>query len=99
MIILTIGLMVLSQFISMRSQKESAQYQTLDGKGAKTQKIMLIAIPLIYAITGFMWTAAFSLILESSPNKIGKYIRPEKACLFRAMFYKETIKLFAVFCT
>ena len=63
LIILTIGLMVLSQFISMRSQKETNQYQTLDGQGARTQKIMMIMMPLIYAITGFMWTAAFSIYI------------------------------------
>lgn len=66
MIVLTIGLMVLSQFISMKSQKESNQYQTVDGQGARTQKIMMIAMPLIYAITGFMWTAAFSIYIAVS---------------------------------
>ncbi len=66
MIVLTIGLMVLSQFVSMKSQKESNQYQTVDGQGAKTQKIMMIALPLIYAITGFMWTAAFSIYIAVS---------------------------------
>lgn len=66
MIVLTIGLMVLSQFLSMKSQKESNQYQTLDGQGAKTQKIMMVVFPLIYAITGFMWTAAFSIYIAVS---------------------------------
>ncbi len=66
MIVLTIGLMVLSQFIAMRSQKESSQYGTLDGQGAKTQKMMMIMLPLIYAITGFMWTAAFSIYIAVS---------------------------------
>ena len=45
LIILSIGLMVLSQFVSMRSQKETNQYQTVDGSGAKTQKMMLIMMP------------------------------------------------------
>lgn len=66
MIILTIGLMVLSQFLSMKSQKESDQYQTVDGNGARSQKIMMVVMPLIYAITGFAWTAAFSIYIAVS---------------------------------
>ena len=63
LIILSIGLMVLSQFIMMRSQKESSQYQTVDGQGAKTQKIMLIMMPLIYAVFAFMYSAAFTIYM------------------------------------
>ena len=63
LIILSIGLMVLSQFVMMRSQKESSQYQTVDGQGAKTQKIMLIMMPLIYAIFAFMYSAAFTIYM------------------------------------
>ena len=66
MIVITIGLMVLSQFIMMKSQKEQSQYQTVDGQGAQTQKIMMIVMPLIYAITGFLWTAAFSIYIAVS---------------------------------
>lgn len=66
LIILTIGLMVLSQFITMKSQKETNQYQTVDGQGARTQKMMMIMMPLIYAITGFLWTAAFSIYIAVS---------------------------------
>ncbi len=66
LIVLTIGLMVLSQFIAMKSQKESNQYQTVDGQGARTQKVMMIVMPLIYAVTGFMWTAAFSIYIAVS---------------------------------
>ena len=66
LIILTIGLMVLSQFLMMRSQKAMNQYQTVDGQGARTQKVMMIVMPLIYAITGFLWTAAFSIYIAVS---------------------------------
>lgn len=66
LIILSIGLMVLSQFISMRSQKESNKYQTVDGKGGTTQKVMLIMMPLIYAIFAFMYSAAFSIYMTMS---------------------------------
>ncbi len=63
LIILSIGLMVLSQFVMMRSQKESNQYQTVDGQGARTQKIMLIMMPIIYAIFAFMYSAAFTIYM------------------------------------
>ena len=66
LIIVTIGLMVLQQFIMMKSQKEANQYQTVDGQGARTQKVMMIMLPLIYAITGLMWTAAFSIYIAMS---------------------------------
>lgn len=63
LILISIGLMVLSQFVMMRSQKESSQYQTVDGQGAKTQKIMLIVMPLIYAVFAFMYSAAFTIYM------------------------------------
>ncbi len=66
LIILSIGLMVLSQFITMKSQKESNQYQTADGSGMKQQKIMMIMMPLIYAIFAFMYSSAFSLYMTMS---------------------------------
>ncbi|MDE5897304.1 MAG: YidC/Oxa1 family membrane protein insertase [Clostridia bacterium] len=66
LIILSIGLMVLSQFISMRSQKESNKYQTVDGSGAASQKMMLIIMPIIYAIFAFMYSAAFSIYMTMS---------------------------------
>ncbi len=66
LIILSIGLMVLSQFISMRSSKESNKYQTVDGQGARTQKWMLIIMPIIYGIFAFMYSAAFSIYMTMS---------------------------------
>lgn len=63
LIILSIGLMVLSQFVMMRSQKEANKYQTVDGQGARTQKVMLIMMPLIYAIFAFMYSAAFTIYM------------------------------------
>ena len=66
LIILSIGFMVLSQFISMRSNKESNKYQTVDGQGTKTQKMMLFIMPLMYAIFAFMYSAAFSIYMVMS---------------------------------
>ena len=66
LIILSIGFMVLSQFISMRSSKTSNKYQTVDGQGAKTQKAMLVIMPIIYAVFAFMYSAAFSIYMTMS---------------------------------
>lgn len=66
LIVLSIGLMVLSQFISMKSQKESNKYQTVDGSGAASQKMMMIIMPLIYAIFAFMYSASFSIYMTMS---------------------------------
>ena len=63
LIILSIGMMILSQFITMRSQKEANKYQTVDGQGAKTQKFMLFLMPLIFGIFAFMYSAAFSIYM------------------------------------
>ncbi len=61
MILISIGLMLLSQFIMMRSSKATNQYQTVDGQGAKTQKIMMIMMPIMFAVFGFLWSAAFTI--------------------------------------
>ena len=66
LIVLSIGFMVLSQFITMRSQKESNKYQSVDGQGARTQKMMLIIMPLMYAVFAFMYSAAFSIYMTMS---------------------------------
>ena len=66
LIILSIGFMVLSQVITMKSQKESNKFQSVDGQAATTQKMMLIMMPLIYAVFAFMYSAAFSIYMTMS---------------------------------
>ncbi len=63
LIILSIALMVVSQLVVMKSSKEANKYQTVDGQGANTQKVMLVVMPLIYAIFAFMYSAAFSIYM------------------------------------
>lgn len=62
-IVLAIGLMFLQQFISMRSQKDANELGTVDGSGAKTNKWMLIMMPIIYGVFSFLYSAAFSLYM------------------------------------
>ena len=63
LIVLAIGLMFLQQFISMRSQKASSELGTVDGSGARTNKWMLIMMPIIYGVFSFFYSAAFSLYM------------------------------------
>ena len=63
LIILSIGTMILSQVVTMRSQKEANKYQTADGQGAKTQKFMLFLMPILFGVFAFMYSAAFSIYM------------------------------------
>ncbi len=76
LIVISIGLMFLSQFIMMKSSKATNQYQTVDGQGAMTQKIMMIMMPLMFAVFGFMWSAAFTIynIISSALAIVGTLI-------------------------
>ncbi len=66
LIILAIGGMLLQQFISMRATKASSELSTLDGEGARNNKMMMIMMPLIYGIFSFFYSAAFSIYMITS---------------------------------
>lgn len=63
LIVISIGSMFLSQFILMKSQKAQNELQTADGRGAKTQKIMMIVMPVMFGIFAFAYSAAFSIYM------------------------------------
>ena len=63
LIIVAIGMMFLSQFFTMRMQKSMNDLGTVDGSGKRTNKIMLIAMPIIYGLFSFFYSAAFSLYM------------------------------------
>ncbi len=66
LIVLSIGFMLLSQFISMRSQKDTEKYQSADGSAAGTQKMMMFVMPIIFGVFAFMYSAAFSIYMVMS---------------------------------
>lgn len=66
LIALSIGTILLQQFISMKSQKAQSQYSSVDGQGASQQKMMLVLMPLIFAVFSFMYSAAFSIYMITS---------------------------------
>ena len=55
--------MLLQQWISMRSNKAVNELSTVDGSGAKTNKWMMIMMPIIYGIFSFFYSASFSLYM------------------------------------
>lgn len=63
LIVFSIGLMLLQQWISMRANKSVNELGTVDGSGAKTNKWMLIMMPIIYGFLSFFYSAAFSLYM------------------------------------
>ena len=63
LIVISIGTMFLSQFIMSRSQKAQNELQTANGQGAKTQKMMMIIMPVMFGIFSFMYSAAFSIYM------------------------------------
>lgn len=63
LIVLSIGLMLLQQWISMRANKSVNDLSTVDGSGARTNKMMMIIMPLMYGIFSFFYSAAFSIYM------------------------------------
>ena len=66
LIVLSIGTILLQQFVMMRSQKEQQQFSTADGQGASQQKMMMIMMTGMFAIFSFMYSSAFSIYMITS---------------------------------
>ncbi len=66
LIALSIGTILLQQFVMMRSQKEQQKYSTVDGQGASQQKMMMFMMTGMFAIFSFMYSAAFSIYMITS---------------------------------
>ncbi len=72
LVILTAGSSLILQLITSKSQKAQAELQTVDGKGAMSQKMMTWMMPIMMAVFAFTYTAAFSIyIVLSSAISIG----------------------------
>jgi len=63
LIALSIGTILLQQFVSMRSQKEQQKYSTVDGQGASSQKMTMVMMTAMFAVFSFMYSAAFAIYL------------------------------------
>ncbi len=63
LVVLSIGTILLQQWISMRSQKEQSKFSSVDGQGASQQKMTMIIMTVMFAFFSFMYSAAFSLYM------------------------------------
>ena len=63
LIILSIGVMLLQQFIAMRSNKATNELSSVDGSAQRTTKMMMIMMPIIYGLFAFMSSSAFSIYM------------------------------------
>ena len=66
LIALSIGTILLQQFVSMRSQKEQTEFSSVDGQGKTTQKMTLVIMTVMFAFFAFMYSAAFSIYMITS---------------------------------
>ena len=66
LILLSIGTILLQQFVMMRSQKEQQKYSTVDGQGASQQKMTMIIMTIMFAVFSFMYSSAFSIYMIMS---------------------------------
>ncbi|MCQ2400051.1 MAG: YidC/Oxa1 family membrane protein insertase, partial [Clostridia bacterium] len=63
LIALTILSTLLTQIVTMRSQKDQMELQSVDGQAANSQKMMLWMMPIMMAVFAFIYTAAFSIYI------------------------------------
>ncbi|MBQ8684942.1 MAG: YidC/Oxa1 family membrane protein insertase [Clostridia bacterium] len=66
LIVLSIGTILLQQWISMRANKEQQKYGSVDGQGASQQKMMLVIMTVMFAVFSFMYSSAFSIYMIMS---------------------------------
>jgi YidC/Oxa1 family membrane protein insertase len=66
LIVLSVGTILLQQWITMRSQKEQSQFSTVDGQGAQQQKTTMIMMTVMFAFFSFMYSGAFSIYMITS---------------------------------
>lgn len=66
LILLSIGTILLQQFVTMRTQKDQQKYSSVDGQGAGQQKMMLIMMTGMFAIFSFLYSSAFSIYMITS---------------------------------
>ena len=66
LIALSIGTILLQQFIMQRSQKAQSKYSSVDGQAASQQKMTMIIMTGMFAIFSFMYSSAFSIYMITS---------------------------------
>lgn len=63
LVVLSIGVMLVSQFIMQKMQQPQLELQSVDKDAAASSKMMLWMMPVMYGVFAFMYTASFSLYM------------------------------------
>lgn len=63
LVALTAMTSLLMQLVTSKSQKAQMELQTVDGQGAKSNKLMMWIMPIMMAVFAFTMTAAFSIYM------------------------------------
>ncbi len=66
LIVLSIGTILLQQFVMQRSQKEQQKFSSVDGQAASQQKMTMVIMTIMFAIFSFMYSSAFSIYMITS---------------------------------
>ncbi len=66
LVVLSIGTILLQQFVMMRSQKEQQKFSSVDGQAASQQKMTMVIMTVMFAIFSFMYSSAFSIYMITS---------------------------------
>ncbi len=66
LIALSIGTILLQQFVMQRSQKEQQKFSSVDGQAGTQQKMTMIIMTGMFAIFSFMYSSAFSIYMITS---------------------------------
>ena len=66
LIVIAIGVMLLQQWIMMRSQKDANELSTVDGSAVQSNKMMMIIMPIMYGVFSFFYSASFSVYMITS---------------------------------
>ncbi len=66
LIALSIGTILLQQFVMMRSQKEQQKYSSVDGMAGSQQKMTMVIMTAMFAIFSFLYSSAFSIYMITS---------------------------------
>ena len=66
LVVLSIGVMVLSQIVMNKTQKAQLDLQSVDGQAQQTSKMMTWMMPIMFGIFAFIYTASFSLYMVIS---------------------------------
>lgn len=79
LVILSIGIMLVSQLVAQKQNKTQTQLGTVDGENgtaAQSQKMMMWMMPIMFGFFSFMYTASFSIyiIISSVFSMLANFI-------------------------